>query len=424
MTRRGALSSALAGVALGALVWFGIDLRPPAAWSDAEITMLRTLALDTLPPLPADPSNAVADDPRAAALGLRLFFDTRLSGTGAVSCATCHQPERRFTDGRTKGQAIGTSKRNTRSIVGVAYSPWLYWDGRRDSLWSQALTPLEDPVEHGGDRMRYARLVTTDPGYREAYEALFGPPPDFSDPRRFPAAASPLASAEARAAWQAMAPGDQTLVNRVFANIGKAIAAYERRLALSRARFDDYVAAVVTGDEAAQRRLFSADEVRGLRLFLGAGNCTQCHNGPLLTNHEFHNTGALPAPGEPPDKGRSAGVRTVMADPFNCLGEYNDAPDAVCPELRFARTGSELIGAMRTPSLRNLAGTAPYLHKGQLDSLTAVLDLYNRAPLALIGHNEAKPLGLGRRDLDRLERFLETLEAPVADPASSLAAAP
>jgi cytochrome c peroxidase len=143
-------------------------MRPvsPEPWTSTEIETLRSLWIGSLPPVPADPTNAVADSVQAAEFGHRLFFDTRLSGTGGISCSTCHQPERRFTDGLAKGQAIGTSKRNTRSIVGVAYSPWLYWDGRRDSLWSQALSPLEDPAEHGGNRGQYVEFIASDPASR------------------------------------------------------------------------------------------------------------------------------------------------------------------------------------------------------------------------------------------------------------------
>ena len=359
----------------------------PEAWTGAEVDTLRSLWIGSLPPLPADPSNAVADNPRAAELGHRLFFDPRLSGTGAISCSTCHQPERSFTDGLPQGQAIGTSKRNTPSIVGVAYSPWLYWDGRRDSMWSQALSPLEDPAEHGGDRAQYARFIAADPVYSAMYRSLFGDIADLSGP---------------------------DAVTSVFANIGKVLAAYERLLLPGESRFDRYVAAVLAGDVEGQQTLFTADEVRGLRLFIGEAACTQCHNGPLFTNHEFHNTGVLSFPGHVPDKGRVVGVREAMADPFNCLGAYSDDPAASCPELEFARTGPELIGAMRTPSLRNLGQTAPFMHKGQLKTLAEVLEHYNEAPLAMIGHNESKPLQLGKRELRQLEAFLETLVAPLA----------
>ena len=114
-----------------------------------------------------------------------------------------------------------------------------------------------------------------------------------------------------------------------------------------------------------------------------------------------------------PDKGRVVGVRQVQSDIFNCDGPYSDDPGRKCAELKFARTGPELIGAFRTPSLRNLENTAPFMHKGQIASLIEVLQHYNQAPLAMIGHNEAKQLGLRDSELRQLEAFLHTLSAPL-----------
>lgn len=173
-------------VAAAIVFWWQTRAVEPPAWTEAEIVVLRSLFLGSLPPLPPDPSNAVADDPRASRLGERLFLDPRLSANGGISCATCHQAVRHFTDGLAKGQAIGTSKRNTPSIVGTAYSAWLYWDGRRDSQWSQALSPLEDPNEQGTNRMHILRVIAGDEFYRQQYEALFGPLPDVEDTVRFP----------------------------------------------------------------------------------------------------------------------------------------------------------------------------------------------------------------------------------------------
>ena len=372
-------------VLMAAVVWQQrqAELAP---WTDTELTMLRSLWIGSLPPFAPDPSNAVADSLEAARLGHRLFFDPRLSGTGTISCSTCHQPERRFTDGLPKGVAIGMSKRNTPSIVGVAYSPWLYWDGRKDSLWSQALSPLEDPNEHGSNRADIARLIDDDADYRAAYISIFGSPPGLASP---------------------------DAINRTFANVGKAIAAYEGLLLPAPSRFDQYIEAALAGD-GTRNAILSEDEIRGLRLFIGDANCTQCHNGPLLTNHEFHNTGVISFPGDVPDKGRAAGVREVLADPFNCLGQYSDATSTDCAEIEFVRTGPELVGAVRTPSLRNLEGTGPFMHKGQISTLSATLAHYNAAPAAMIGHNEAKPLKLSKRELRQLEAFLHTLDAPLA----------
>lgn len=373
---------AVVGLVLAGGAWYVVDNAPPAPWTDDEIAILESLWLESLPALPPDPTNAVADDPRAAEFGRLLFFDTRFSANGAIACATCHQPARNFTDGLPKGVAIGMSGRNTPSIVGTAYSPWLYRDGRRDSQWSQALSPLEDPNEHGSNRLTVIAEVVADKNYWRMYASLFG---------------------------------EAAGVDRMFSNIGKAIAAFERTVMPATSRFDNYVAAVVAGDTAGQAELFTNDEVRGLRLFIGEANCTQCHNGPLLTNNEFHNTGLINFPGELPDKGRIVGVREVLANPFNCKGPYSDDPEHRCGELEFARTGPELIGAFRTPSLRNLEGTAPYGHKGQLATLADVLANYNAAPDAMIGHNEATPLGLSARELRQLEAFLGTLSGTQPD---------
>ncbi len=368
--------------------WQNRAIEPPA-WTDAEIDVLRSLSLASLPALPPDPSNAVADDPQAAAFGEQLFFDPRLSANGGISCSTCHQPVRQFTDGLPKGQAIGTSKRNTPSIVGSAYSPWLYWDGRRDSQWAQALFPLEDPNEHGSSRLQVMAVIAADDVYRSTYQAIFG---EFGD----------------------ISGDDPVALNIAFANVGKAIAAFERTLLPTASRFDDYVDAVADGNPQKQESLLTDDEVWGLRLFIGTGNCTQCHNGPLLTNNEFHNTGVLSSPGELPDKGRVTGVQEVLSDPFNCLGDYSDDPMRQCAELTFVRTGPELIGAVRTPSLRNVELTSPYMHKGQVATLAEALQHYNEASDAMIGHNEAKPLELSTRELHQLEAFLKTLTASEA----------
>ena len=422
---RRTFTGALIAAALLVMLWWSFGPRSPAQWTEQDLAMLQSLSIDSLPPLPADPSNAVADSDEAASFGHRLFFDTRMSANGTVSCATCHQPERFFSDGLPKGRGIGLSGRNTRSIVGTAYSPWLYWDGRKDSQWAQALSPLEDPAEHGGNRMQYVRFVSEDAEYRRLYEHMFGPLPECTDRQRFPAAAAPLDDTELASAWQSMTPQDRRQVDTVFANIGKAIAAYERRIMPGPSRFDAYVRALLSGNEKSAEGLLSDDEVLGLQLFIDEARCTECHNGPLFTNNEFHNTGMLTFPGELPDRGRIDGVRKVMTDPFNCLGEFSDDPARNCPELTYVRTGIELVGATRTPSLRGVAGTAPYGHKGQQETLADVLDQYNRSPLAMIGHNEAEdPLGLSRRELRWLEAFLNSLDAPLATSPEWLQAPP
>jgi len=406
------LLAAAVALVLDAGWWWQRTFIAPE-WTPAERVLVESLWIGNLPSAPASPSNAIADDPRAVEFGQQLFFDTRLSSNNAVSCATCHQPQNAFTDGLKRGRAIGESARNTRSIVGASYSPWMYWDGRRDSLWSQALVPLEDPKEHGSTRMELARLVADDFPYRAHYEALFGAVPDLSDRNRFPKSASPRGNEAQVASWKLMTPGDQRTVNQMFASIGKALEAFERKLVPEPSRFDDYVAALRANDADKQAEALTRQEVRGLRLFIGKARCLECHNGPLFSNNEFHNTGLLPFPGELPDRGRIDGLRQVRDDPFNCLGEFSDDPRHECAELRFARSGAELLGAMRTPSLRNLSSTAPFMHQGEFATLREVIEQYNQAPLALIGHNEAEPLRLSGREMADLEAFLLSLSVPV-----------
>src|SRR5690242_17657183 len=165
-------------------------------WTNAQLEQLRSLSLAALEPLPADPTNRVADDPRAADLGRRLFFDARLSSNGRVACSTCHQTERGFQDGTALARGVGTTARRTMPLAGMARSPFLFWDGRKDILWAQALGPLESPVEHGGTRAQYAHVIAQ--SYAREYEQIFGALPDLS---RVPVSAGPVADRDAASAW-------------------------------------------------------------------------------------------------------------------------------------------------------------------------------------------------------------------------------
>ena len=137
---------------------------PTAGPSAAETTLTarelaQVMSLSPLPERPPSPSNRVADNADAAALGLALFFDVRLSSNGAVSCATCHQPARHYTDGERVAKGVAVGKRNTPTLLGGMYSSWQFWDGRADTIWSQALGPIESPLEHNLDRVRVAHHV-------------------------------------------------------------------------------------------------------------------------------------------------------------------------------------------------------------------------------------------------------------------------
>ena len=382
---------------------------PRPAWSADEIATLRSLWIGSLPALPADPSNRYGDDPAAAALGERIFFDTRFSSNGQVACSTCHLPQLGFQDSKPLSHGVGATNRRAMPIAGTAYSPWLFWDGRKDSQWAQALGPLESAVEHGGNRTQYAHLV--EQHYKADYEAIFGALPDLA---ALPASAGPVEDAAARTAWDAMNAADRQRVTLVYANLGKAIAAYERRIMPGTSRFDSYVEAVISSDTKMIEIAFTPDEAAGLRLFIGKANCLQCHNGPLLTDNHFHNTGIPAAPGLPADSGRALGAQQVLADEFNCLSPYSDAGPEDCAELRYmVAAGHELERQFKAPSLRNVAERAPYMHAGQFDTLRSVLEHYNAAPVAPAGHSELKPLNLSERELNQLLAFLHTLSGPI-----------
>ena len=414
LTKKKLINVLLVSLILGFCLWFYAGNKPPYPWTADEIKIIETLHIDSLPLVPKDTSNSISENPLAAKLGHSLFFDTRLSANGKVSCATCHQPDNFFTDKKTKGMGIGSSRLNTRSIVGSAYSPWLYSNGRKDSLWSQALSPLEDPNEHASNRVQIAKLLTNDSYYRSTYESVFGPLPDLSNPERYPAKAAPLPG-KLGTAWQSMSEQDRGLITEIFVNTGKAIAAYERLLVPGPSRFDSYVKAVSENNLKIQEQSFSNSEIRGLRLFISKASCIDCHNGPLFTNNEFHNTGVISSPTDTPDKGRIDGIRIVKTDIFNCMGVYSDDLNQNCEELQYARYNMpELLGAIRTPSLRNIKSSAPYMHSGQIETLAEVIQHYNLAPLSMIGHNEAEPLNLSLFERRDLLAFLKTLEAPLS----------
>jgi cytochrome c peroxidase len=348
-------------------------------WTQDEIAELGSLSLRELGPAPADPTNRVADDSRAAAFGRELFFDARLSVNGEVSCATCHIPEKNFQDGTPLAKGVGVTNRRTMPIAGMAHSPFLFWDGRKDSLWAQALGPLESAVEHGGSREQYAEVIAAH--YRDEYEAIFGTMPALST---------------------------RDAATAVFVNMGKAIAAYERMIEYGPSRFDRYVETLQDTGQA-PRDVLSADEVAGLRLFIGKASCVNCHNGPLLTNNEFHNTGVPTRAGLPADKGRLAGADAVLRDEFNCRSRWSDARPN-CAELEFLVTGDHVLErAFKVPSLRNVAERAPYMHAGQLGTLSEVVDHYNRAPEGPAGHSEIKSPRLSTKERRQIEAFLRSL---------------
>jgi cytochrome c peroxidase len=363
-----------------------------AEWTPAERDILRTLSLSSLPKLAPDPTNKFGDDPRAADFGHRLFFDKRLSSNGKVACATCHEPARDFTDGKEVSVGVGVTPRNAPTIVGAAHNYWFFWDGRKDSQWSQALASLENPLEHNMPRGSVVETIRAHPDLSRDCIAIFGALP---------------------------AADDREGINRTFANVGKAIAAYERRIMPGPAKFDRYVDAVLAGRDPAPDDQLNLDERQGLHIFISdqLGRCLRCHNGPLFTNQHFHNIGVAEPGGDPRQAGRMAGIEAAHADEFNCRGRYSDAGPGDCSELEFARRKTpELLGAFKVPTLRNLPKTAPYMRSGDRRLIEDVMWHYRTLPNARVGESELADLPITQTEFDQLAAFLRTLDGTINAP--------
>ncbi len=404
-------------------------------FTDAEWEKLSSFS--PLPPPPRSPTNHLADDPRAAAFGQRLWFEKRYAGpiaegapaegalggvgeTGRVSCADCHDPTRWFTDTRSvpnrTSLGIARTPRNSTSIVNAVYYRWGGWAGAHDQMWKQAATVLENPEALRSDRLTFARVIYL--YYRADYDALFSPPIDPAlDPAdtsgRFPASGKPNDSA-----WENMADTDQRIINKIVANCGKAIEAYERLLVSGGAPFDRYVA----GDPGA----LSESAKRGLKLFIGKAGCASCHQDETFTDQSFHNTGLAQVV---PDQGRFGDVPR-LSNPFNGAGMFSDDPRGGAEKLAGIEQRDEMKGQFRTKSLRHLTETGPYFHDGSAESLVDVVRFYNRggdAEGSFPGRKDERivPLNLSEGEIDDLVEFLRSLTGePVPEALTRNTAAP
>ncbi|AGC49122.1 di-heme cytochrome-c peroxidase [Myxococcus stipitatus DSM 14675] len=312
-----------------------------------ELDQLRSLhSLSSHPRL--DSTNRVDGQEVAQKLGFDLFRDPGLSRCGTVSCESCHTGDGRTVETATaEGCGGQRTERNPPTVLNVRHNRWFMWDGRADSLWSQAMLPLMNPVEmdSNADIVR-ARLVA-EPSYQERYRTLFGTEPA--------SVAAPL----------------------LMANVGKVLAAYERVLMRVEAPFDTDVRRFIAAAEAGSAE--SDPAYLGLKTFVRKGQCIVCHKGPSLTDELFHNVGLEDS--GPGAGGQWAVLNSLLDWEFNAAGRYSDDPNGTdAQRLRTLRTQAkqvELEGAFRTPSLRNVALTAPYMHTGKETTLEDVIDFYN-----------------------------------------------
>lgn len=374
---------------------------------------------------PPDPSNAYADDPAAAVFGQKLFYDTGYSGDGNISCATCHAPDTGFDDGRANTSlGLAFTGRSAMTVFNGAFGAaaggtpvWQFWDGRCDSQWSQALQPPESPAEMGSSRTTVAlRLHDT---YRDEYEAIFGAMPDLRDGDGQPLI--PEMAVPADAAWQALPESVQDDVNRIYANFGKAIAAYERKLVSRDSRFDMFWRELSEG--APDSDILTLIEKEGLRAFIGTGRCLGCHGGPNFTDGQFHN---IAVPQEGPnvatsDDGRATGLQRLFNDEFNCIGTYSDHPDKSQCAIASLDPGGGEMGAFKTPSLRHVTATAPYMHTGGFATLDDVMQHYDigggpTGTFAGTRDELMRPLALTPIERQGLVAFMQTLDGTPLDP--------
>ena len=323
-----------------------------------------------------------ADNPQTPdkiALGKRLYEDKRFSGDGTVSCATCHVPEKAFTDGLPVAEGIRKQKgtRNSPTVINAAYYTSQFWDGRRPSLEEQAKDPFLNPIEHGlASHEPILRTIRTDPTYPAEFRNVFG--------------------VDAQAI--------------TIDHVVKAIASFERT--------------VISGDSPFDRYLFGGDAnaisdsaKRGLELYRVKARCQDCHaigqTNAIFTDNKFHNVGV----GFKRIGDRYLQVATAFRKARQAGKELDKSvlTDAEASELgQFAVTLKPSdIGRFKTSTLRNIAVTGPYMHDGSIKTLEEVIELYNKGgeqnPFLDSG---IRPLNLTPQEKADLVEFLKTLTSP------------
>jgi cytochrome c peroxidase len=371
--------------------------------TDDEFDQLQDMKLPGAPPV--DPTNEYGDVAAAAALGKTLFSDTMLSPGNTVSCSTCHDPLKSLADGLP--QAVGVTKgdRNSPAIALAAHARWQFWDGRADTLWMQALGPFENPKEFASSRLLVVQRIAT--SYAADYAAVFGPKYTLPDLTGLPAAGKP-----GDAAYDALPQAKRDEITRVYVNVGKAIAAFERTLRVMPNDLDRYAGGDLTAIQGTQRM--------ALQEFFKAG-CIQCHWGPRLTDDAFHAirfpTGRQDGVA---DQGRAAVLLGLASSEFVASTKWSDAPSAAKP-LAFTVAPPSMVGAFKTPSLRGVSTSAPYGHGGTMLTLLDVAKHYGQraqqvAPANAVGTVEEWIPTFDTSVQNQLPQLLDVMTADVVVP--------
>lgn len=341
-------------------------------------------ALLGLPPVPVPENNP--QTPEKIALGDKLFHDQRFSSTGEVSCATCHDAQKGFTDSPLKvseGIEKLTGTRNAPTVINSAYFTTLFWDGRSPDLEDQSIHPFVNPVEMGlANHEPILAIVRNDPEYAAAFRQVFGK------------------------------SGEEITLTEVI----QAIASFERTIVAGDTPFDRWYFA---GDG----RGMSDAAKRGFEVFIGQGRCVSCHvieqTQALFTDNRFHNIGV--------------GINNIQQDVPELAGAFlkaktegMDVDIAVLTDSKTSELGRFAIseqfddmGAFKTSTLRNIAVTAPYMHDGSLATLRDVVVHYNNGGFSKEGEQVnaflsggIRPLNLSEQQIDDLVAFMETLTSP------------
>ena len=385
--------------ALVSAAWFARTTlaEEPGVVEFSEAEVARILTHGPWPmPWSRDTTNRVSGNAAAIDLGERLFFDEKLSVKGNVSCGTCHIAEYNWTDGvkRNKGQA--EVDRNTPSLMNMRHQRWFAHDGAADSLWAQSMRPILDPRELASNATHVANYLRKDKDLSCRYEKSLGVSPAAQD--------------------------DET----VLVAVGKLMAAFQETLVTDDTPFDQFRNALARGDKAAAS-LYPRDARRGLKIFLGKGNCSVCHSGPMFSNGEFHDIGVSHFIGNDPvsgksrvDPGRHEGIKKLLSSKFNLLGPYNDDP-ANANKLKTTHVKDEHrnFGEFKVPSLRNVGYTGPYMHNGEITTLSEVVRHYSELPVDRLhadGESILKPLKLSEQESRDLVAFLQSLNMDRAPP--------
>jgi|GEM_PF-3015702 len=345
-------------------------------WSPSQMQLLQSLALP--------PSQAQTEPLSPLAIfGKALFFDTTLNPNKTIACASCHEPEQGFSDG-LKHPVDEPKQRNTPTLYGVANNRWQFWDGRSDSLWSMTFGPLFSSHELALQPQQLLNSIGNSSNYRQLYANAF------------------------EEDWPAPTPAYQSDVG-INAQLRMALAleAFMQTIAFPLSPFDHYVHSLANDDTPEQSWL-TPQQLAGIEVFLDS-NCLSCHRGNGFSSDRFHNIGT----GET-DSGRLEGKSLWEASKYNCEGELAKGIGRACNSP--VRHGVELPrlqnGAFKTPSLRQLTHTAPYMHDGRFEDLSEVIEHYRNPPET--AHALANMPDINELQAAQLAAFLQSLSAPLA----------